>query len=155
MIDARSRIIVPMEPTSEVETVCLTCLAKMVKNGIIIWWIVSVPKEQNGMELNVWLARVESHGSHLLVVFVLLATFSQALGVIRWMQLDVVWFLMLYGMELSAYVMMVSMLWGCNVFAMELWWLVDVIDVHISPTLSGDMVNADANQAIQISIPNA
>ena len=34
----------------------------------------------------------------------------------------------------------------CNVYVMELWWVIDVIVVLIDQILSGDMVNVDVSQ---------
>jgi len=71
IINAQLQIVVLLEVTLELEIVCLIYLAKKVKYGVLLWLIVFVLKEHNGMVINVYHVVVEEFGKHLLDVNVL------------------------------------------------------------------------------------
>lgn len=144
-----------MEPISEVALVFLTFLAKMVRCGTMIWWIVYVLKEHNGTVRNVSLVLVEKPGNHLLVVSVPLDTSSQVPDVKEWLRIDVFWSLTPSGIAISVFAMKALTWWGCNVFVMEWWWATDVIDVLIGLILSGNMASVDASKDTPSMEPNA
>jgi len=71
IINAQLQVVVLLEVTLELEIVCLIYLAKKVKYGVLLWLIVFVLKEHNGMVINVYHVVVEEFGNHLLDVNVL------------------------------------------------------------------------------------
>lgn len=147
-------VLVLMEPISEVALVSPMFLAKMVKCGIIIWSIAYVLKEPNGMVKNVWPVQEVKHGSHLSAVFVPQDTSSQDPDVREWLKIDVFWSLIPSGIVTNVYAMKVFMWLGCNVFVMEWWWGIDVIDVPIGLILNGNMANADVSKGTPSMEPN-
>ena len=108
--NAELEAVVHMVATLEVEIVCLLYHVKKAKYGIMIWLIVFVLKELNGMVINAYHVVVEKFGSHLSDVYAQRDTSLLEQDVKSLILLDAYLYQMLYGMANNVFAMMDLML---------------------------------------------